>query len=450
MSLGIINAKARAKVFTTAFVKERIPFNKALKWTVNRDNVCCIHTSLAFRGKVIPFILPDIGEGTAEMQIKEWYIKEGDRVKQFDNICEVQSDKATVVITSRYSGIIRKIHYEVDDYAKVGTPLVDIYDEEDDKISPQSEAVEENKFDTVPRKTSDKQKTSAVKPLTTPAVRKIASDNNIDIGSIKGTGKDGRILKEDIFQHMEAEGLTYKENKKLPLEANDKIMPITGYKRTMVKTMTKSGKIPQFGYCDEVRMDALISLRKKIKEIPQYENVTYLPFMIKALSRALMSHPELNAVVPDDVDSVIYKGSHNIGVAVDTQNGLVVPNIKNVQAKDVLEVSSELNRLTALAHQQKLRPSDINGGTFTLSNIGAIGGTYTKPLLLPPEVAIGGFGRIQVIPKYTETGDIVKGHVMHVSWSADHRVIDGALLARFSNLWRSFIENPEMMIPKLK
>lgn len=206
---------------------------------------------------MIPFLLSDIGEGIAEVQIKEWYVKEGDAVKEFDEICEVQSDKATVTITSRYDGVIRKIYYEVDDFAKVGNPLVDIYDEnaEDegnelslDETSPQVEVAV--------KRTSDKIKTHDIKPLITPAVRKIASDSNIDIATIKGSGKDGRILKEDVLQHLE--GITSNEEKNLSVEADDKTVRVTGYKRAMVKTMTKSGEIPQFGYCDEIRMDALV------------------------------------------------------------------------------------------------------------------------------------------------------------------------------------------------
>ncbi|XP_065896007.1 lipoamide acyltransferase component of branched-chain alpha-keto acid dehydrogenase complex, mitochondrial-like [Dysidea avara] len=433
------------KLLTAACTKTKAPFS-ALMFTANQHKASCIHTSsIALKGKVIPFLLSDIGEGLAEVQIKEWYVKEGDVVKQFDDICEAQSDKATVVITSRYDGIIHKIYNEVDDFVKVGSPLVDIFDEnaeEKDTVKQQTK-VEESKV-----KTTEKKKTATAKPLVTPAVRKIASDNNIDITSIKGSGKDGRVLKEDVLWHMKGDRSI--EDETSQAEANDEIVQVTGYRRAMVKTMTKSGSVPQFGYCDEVRMDAVMRLREKIKEMPQYSKMTFMPFMIKALSHALMSYPELNAIVSDIADYITYKASHNIGVAVDTQGGLIVPNIKHVQAKNILEVSKELKRLTDLAHQGKLGPDDTNGGTFTISNIGNIGGTYTKPLLLPPEVAIGGFGRILPVPKYSETGEIVKGYVMNVSWSADHRVIDGALLARFSNLWRSYLESPELLILDLK
>lgn len=434
------------------------------------------HTSSVFNGKIVPFILSDIGEGIAEVQVKEWFIKEGDVVKQFDNVCEVQSDKAAVVITSRYDGVVRKVHYEVDDIAKVGQPLVDIEVEEEEgdttsmgEQSGPSVVQNEVQATTVAQPAippaSATAATTSRKPQATPAVRRIASEHNVDISKVTGTGKDGRILKEDVMRYLDmieapppapstpvAAPSTSTPIAKVTILTEDKVVPVKGYKRTMVRTMTQSGEIPQFGYCDEINMNAIVKLRQQVKEDLSQRgmNFTYMPLLIKALSHALSSYPMLNAIAAADASSIIYKASHNIGVAVDTQDGLVVPNIKSVQTKSVIEVSDELNRLTELAHQGKLGPSDISGGTFSLSNIGAVGGTYARPMLLPPEVAIGAFGKIQLLPRYMEEGELRPSHVMHVSWSADHRLVDGATMARFSNLWKSFVENPARLMLELK
>ncbi|XP_065905248.1 lipoamide acyltransferase component of branched-chain alpha-keto acid dehydrogenase complex, mitochondrial-like [Dysidea avara] len=434
------------------------------------------HTNPVISGKVIPFNLSDIGEGIAEVQVLEWYVKEGDVVKQFDKICEVQSDKAAVEITSRYDGVVRKIHYEVDDIAKVGNPLVDIELEDDDSAIVIGSSGKDTSSDAAQSKVgvapapvaSPAAMATGNKVQATPAVRRIANEHNINISEVTGTGKDGRVLKEDVLRHLEmlkapapsatpSPAATPTDTSpitmpKVAILTEDRTITIKGYKRTMVKTMTQSGEIPQFGYCDEINMDALVRLRQRVKEDFEQQGMkfTYMPLLIKALSHALSSFPMLNAVAAADASSITYKASRNIGIAIDTQDGLVVPNIKSVQAKSVLEVSDDMNRLTDLAHRGKLGPLDLTGGTFSISNIGAIGGTYARPMLLPPEVAIGAFGKIHVLPRFTDDGDVRPAHVMHVSWSADHRLVDGATVARFSNLWRSFVENPAKLALELK
>ena len=150
--------------------------------------------------------------------------------------------------------------------------------------------------------------------------------------------------------------------------------------------------------------------------------------------------------------SVIFiaQGSHNIGIAVDTPNGLVVPNIKQVQSLSLMDIAVELTRLMTLAKENKLSSNDLSGGTITLSNVGVIGGTYTSPVLVSPEVCIGAVGRVQKVPRYDEHGNVVPVHIMNVSWSADHRVIDGATIANFGNVFKHYIESPESMLLYLK
>ncbi|XP_042561877.1 lipoamide acyltransferase component of branched-chain alpha-keto acid dehydrogenase complex, mitochondrial-like isoform X2 [Clupea harengus] len=438
-------------------------------------------TTYRSNGQILPFKLSDIGEGIREVIVKEWYVKEGDKVSQFDSICEVQSDKASVTITSRYDGVIRKLYYGVEDTALVGTPLVDI---ETDRTqgSPEEDVVETPAVS----HQHTHQEIKGHKTQATPAVRRLAIENNIKLSEVVGTGKDGRILKEDILNFLAKQTgaiLPYEGDQQVPTPAvrttasvtskpdkapvttyptaaaprpvftgKDRTEPLKGIQKAMVKIMTAALKIPPFGYCDEVDLTQLVKLRMQLKGLAESRGVklSYMPFFIKAASLGLLHFPMLNASVDEGCQNITYKASHNIGLAMDTPQGLIVPNVKSVQTLSVYDIAVELNRLQNLGASGQLGTADLTGGTFTLSNIGSIGGTYAKPVILPPEVAIGALGKMQVLPRFDAQGDIAKAHIMSVSWSADHRVVDGATMCRFSNLWRSYLENPASMVLDLK
>lgn len=196
-------------------------------------------------------------------------------------------------------------------------------------------------------------------------------------------------------------------------------------------------------------MDNLMSARAILKPLAEKfgaAKFTLMPFKIKAASLALSEFPILNSSVAADGTSYTVKGSHNIGLAMDTPTGLLVPNVKDVQNKSLLEIAHELARLQKDAAAGKLGMADLKGGTFSLSNIGNLGGTYTGPVINLPEVAIAGLGKARPSPRYDEAGNLVKTTVMQVSWSADHRIIDGATMARFSNAWIGYLENPVTML----
>lgn len=304
----------------------------------------------------------------------------------------------------------------------------------------------------------------------------MAQQYNIDLGEIQGTGKEGRVLKEDIINYIEGEKGTQTSTSKpasppCPVKAKpqtaspppppprpivpgegDKTVPFTGFTKAMTKSMSRALQIPHFSYKDEIDMTELVTLRKRVKKEAESQEVklSYMPFMVKAASLALSEYPILNSSVDTEKETILYKSSHNIGVAMDTPIGLIVPNIKGVQNLSVVEVARELNRLQSLASMGKLAESDLKDGTFTLSNIGTIGGTYASPVIMPPEVAIGALGRIQVLPRFDYEGNVVKASIMNISWSADHRVIDGATMARFGNKWKNFLENPASMVLYMK
>lgn len=217
----------------------------------------------------------------------------------------------------------------------------------------------------------------------------------------------------------------------------------------MVQKMNESNKVPTFGYGDEVDVSELVLLRASLKAECKELGVklNYLPFILKATSIALMEYPMLNATVDDaECTSFTYRADHNISIAVDTPNGLIVPNIKKVQERTILGIAQELENISSRARSNKITNNDLTGGTFSLSNIGAIGGTYCRPILFVPEVCIGALGKFQALPRFDSEGNVVRREIMAVSWSADHRVIDGATMARFSNRWRYMLETPASML----
>ncbi|KAK3927737.1 Lipoamide acyltransferase component of branched-chain alpha-keto acid dehydrogenase complex, mitochondrial [Frankliniella fusca] len=466
MSIVGFNSIYKDGQFTSANVKRFLP-------VLHRNITCTSGRSLCYADQLIrrkfhsttflcdvtPFILSDIGEGITEVTVKEWFVKVGDKVAQFDNICEVQSDKASVTITSRYDGVIAKLHYEVDEIAKVGLPLVDIQVEGGGSVS------SSNVADVAPSVNDDEIKENPVlanreKALATPAVRRIAGEHKIELSSVKGTGKGGRVMKEDILAFIGGTSTSKKPeptvastlaNARYPsqsiqstISGVDKTVPITGYTKTMVKTMTAANLVPHFVYSDELDVGPLIELRMQLKQPAEKRSIklTYMPFFIKAISLALSHFPILNSSVNNECTEVTYKARHNIGFALDTSNGLVVPNIKDVQSLQLFDIAAETNRLIEAGRTGSLLPKDVTGGTFSLSNIGSIGGTYMKPVLLVPEVAIGALGRFQKLPRFGKNGAVEESNVMCVSWAADHRIVDGATVARFSNMFKELIENP--------
>lgn len=440
-----------------------LPKTSRLAFGVNRG----FRTHHPVLEPIKPFLLTDIGEGIAEVEVLKVAVKEGDTINEFDPVCEVQSDKATVEITSRFSGTVKKVHYNVGDIAIVGKPLIDIdtpdADAEDipapdtptentqSKATPQPEAV--------PSSTPAVTVETSGKVLATPAVRRIARENNVDLARVPATGKGGRVLKGDILRFLK-EGPTEVSSQPDTLQsrpqseaaAEDQVVPVRGLMRTMIKTMTAATAVPHFGLDEEVEMDRLMEVRTGLKGMAQERSVklTFMPFFIKAASLALKQYPILNSQLSNDQQTVVYKGAHNIGVAMDTPSGLIVPNIKDVQRLSIMEVAGELNRLQQLGKEGKLGTQDLTGGTFTISNIGVIGGTYARPVVNLPEVCIGAVGSIRKMPRFAEDGSVVPRSIMCVSWSADHRIIDGATMGRFSNAFKRYLEDPNSMLVDMK
>ncbi|KAL3090884.1 hypothetical protein niasHS_007259 [Heterodera schachtii] len=426
--------------------------------------------------KLVQFNLSDIGEGIAEVQVKEWHVKEGDSIAEFDELCSVQSDKASVTITSRYNGKIKKMYYQPDEIAKVGLPLVDI--EIAELSSEEEKEAPANVLPTLKTDAPSSLLPQSPKVIASPAVRRLIREYGIDTVGLTGSGRDGRILKEDILKLADVPPPTsfgkspgsvtafHSRDKPSGVEiddesssdsdndsANEHRIPIRGYMRTMVRTMTEALRIPHFVYSDEIVADHLVELKKHLAPIAAQKGLSKLSFMpifVKATSLALTKFPRLNASFDPSNEQLILKRSHNISLAIDTPDGLAVPNIKNCHKKTIWEIASDFEKLCSRAREGRLSLEDLSGGTFALSNVGSIGGTYMSPLLLPPQLVIGAIGSIRKIPRFDENGNLVATHVVTFSWSADHRVVDGATLARFSNCLKEFLEQPETMLAELR
>lgn len=344
--------------------------------------------------KVIPFLLADIGEGIAEVELLQWYVDVGDHVSQFDRICEVQSDKATVEITSRYDGVITNLDGAAGDMISVGSPLLHIavaaeegergteekvsttlnnVDDETDRLHIPSL---ESKFDISSDKTDDESsatmKTTSAKVLTTPAVRKLAMDYDLDLGNIVGTGPKGRILKADVKKLLKDGGILDEDDAvssttaQQPMQdavVEDKVVEIKGYNRLMVKSMTASLEIPHMCYSDEINMNALLQCRQELKPLAESHGIrlSLLPFAIKAASLAMKEYPVVNSTLNVQEYKLTYRASHNIGVAMDTPRGLAVPVVKECQNLSVMEIAMELERLKKLVGYEKLC---LVGNTF--------------------------------------------------------------------------------------
>lgn len=290
--------------------------------------------------------------------------------------------------------------------------------------------------------------------------------HDIDIKDVEGTGKGGRVLKEDVQSYLTSRVSSAPVLPSAPTTqhapARDKVVLLTPTEMQMFRVMTQALSIPHLGYTHAVDFTALSSLRRKSNEQMEasaemygdtISKLTPLPFIMKALSQAFLQHPKLNAHLDTETNpqkaQLLMRSSHNFGIAVDTPNGLLVPVVKDVQSRSILSISAEVKRLSILAKEGRLSPSDMQRATFTVSNIGSIGGSVVSPIILPPTVAIVAVGKVEDVPVFLERNNergeasIVKRKKAVLSWSADHRVLDGASVARCAELVGKILENIE-------
>ncbi len=408
------------------------------------------------------FILPDIGEGIVECEIVEWLIKEGDVLAEDQPVCDVMTDKALVQIPAKYAGKVVKLHYAKGEIAKVHSPL---FQQEIAGTSTSAAAVVAAPV-AAPVCAAKAASVAAApagngKALASPAVRRLARELSIDLSLVPGSGDKGRVYKDDVKAYANGgASAAVAKAEATPVKAaataavvtstgGSRVEPIKGIKAAMARQMQDSvSTIPHFTYCEEIDLTELIALRSQLKDqyAKQGIKLTLMPFFMKAMSLAMKQFPIMNSQVNSDCTELTYFDDHNIGIAVDSKVGLLVPNIKGCQNKSIVQIAQELTKLTDAAREGRVSPAELKGGTITISNIGAIGGTVATPIINKPEVAIVALGKTQLLPRFNAKGEVEGRSLMQISWSGDHRVIDGGTIARFTNLWKSYLEQPSSML----
>ncbi|SER00597.1 dihydrolipoamide acetyltransferase family protein [Piscibacillus halophilus] len=428
------------------------------------------------------FKLPDIGEGIHEGEIAKWFVQKGEEVKEDDVLCEVQNDKAVVEIPSPVEGTVLEVLVDEGETAVVGDVIIKIdaegYESENGEDSDQEE---ESKEEESKQEKQDEQKEESPKTdssesetdeaddkrvIAMPSVRKYARDNDVDIRKVQGSGKNGRILKEDIDQYLdggqpqeqaqeadatEATEAKEQESAKQTVPAGDypeTREKISGIRKAIAKAMVKSKHTaPHVTLMDEVDVTELVNHRKKFKEIAAEQDIklTYLPYVVKALVSTLKKYPVLNTSFDDDTEEIIQKHYYNIGIAADTDKGLLVPVVKDADRKSIFEISGEVNELATKARDGKLSSEEMKGASCSITNIGSAGGQWFTPVINHPEVAILGIGRIGEKPVVRD-GEVVVAPVLAISLSFDHRMIDGATAQHAMNHVKRLLNDPQLIM----
>jgi pyruvate dehydrogenase E2 component (dihydrolipoamide acetyltransferase) len=453
------------------------------------------------------FRLPDIGEGIHEGEIVKWFVAAGDTIGEDDILCEIQNDKAVVEIPSPVAGKVEEVLVGEGTVATVGEILIRIDapgyedlkfkgDHEDEpktqeKTEAQVQATAEDGQEVkkeasteakelAPEKVVDEPTKVPAKAdkdlngrvISMPSVRKFARDNDVEISQVSGSGKNGRIMKEDIEEFMNggqssevtSQALVAANEEKPAEEKIEKtaksVAPVlegefpetrekmSGIRKAIAKAMVHSKHTaPHVTLMDEVDVTELVAHRKKFKDLAAEKNVklTYLPYVVKALVSTLRDFPDFNRSLDDEAGEIIQKHYFNIGIAADTEKGLLVPVIKHADRKSVFAISDEINTLAGKARDGKLSPSEMKGASCSITNIGSAGGQWFTPVINHPEVAILGIGRIAEKP-VIKNGEIVAAPVLALSLSFDHRMIDGATAQHALNNIKRLLSNPELLL----
>ncbi|HLC69379.1 MAG TPA: dihydrolipoamide acetyltransferase family protein [Candidatus Bilamarchaeaceae archaeon] len=413
------------------------------------------------------FKLPDLGEGIHEGEIKKWLVKEGDKVEADQPLAELETDKAVVEMPSPKAGVILKTFGKEGEKVKVGQilivigaegekwgekaaeekPIEPIHEEEPAKPPATSQPV------AVPRSPTPPTEPGHV--LATPRVRKLARETGVDISTVKGTGPGGRVTEEDVQKAAKGEtapaaAVAAPATQKTPIiiEGEVERIPFKGVRRKVAEHMVTSMQTAMHvTHMDEVDVTDLAKVREQEKEKAKTQGVhlTYLPFIVKAAVVALKEFPYFNASLDEEKQEMVLKKYYNIGIAVDTDEGLMVPVVKNVQQKNMIDIAREITEMAERARTRKIALEELRGGSFTITNIGSIGGNYATPIINYPEVAILGVYRMYDKPIVKE-GQITIRKVLNLSVTFDHRVIDGAMAARFMNTIKKHLEDPGLLL----
>ncbi len=411
------------------------------------------------------FRLPDLGEGIAEGELIKWLVKEGDKVDEHQPIVELETDKAVVQVPSPKSGTVLKLNGSPGDKIRVGDVLC-VIGESGEKIAKVSapvqkapakktsttvigqleEAPEEEEKKVVP--ITPKKVAEAVVAVL-PAVRKLAQEMGVDISKVQGSGTGGRITEDDVRRGA---GKTVKETKapSVTFEQFGRVLriPLKGIRKAIAENMSRSlstaAHVTHMDYADVTK---LADFREKEKEEAEKKGVhlTFLPFIVKACVLGLKEFPFVNSSLDDEKQEIVIRQYYNIGIAVDTQAGLMVPVVHNANEKTIIEIARDIWRTAELARTREIQLKDLQGGTFTITNIGSLGGVWATPVINWPECAILALGKISEQPVVID-GKVVIRKILPMSLSFDHRIIDGAMAAKFVSEIKRHLEDPDALL----
>ncbi|MEM0121600.1 MAG: dihydrolipoamide acetyltransferase family protein [Thermoprotei archaeon] len=413
------------------------------------------------------FKLPDIGEGISEGEIVKWHVKEGEMVREEQPLVEVMTDKVTVTIPSPVSGRVSEILAREGEKVKVGQVLVRLATDggHPTQAAPSVAQPIPESVSSQPQAQAPQAEGGQRRILAPPAVRKLARDLGVDISKVVGTGEGGRITELDVRNYanqikMQAapQGGAAIEavQPKLPSEAKpypfadrlEERVPLRGLRRTIADRMVKSMyTIPHVTHFDEVDATTLSRLRELLKPAAEKKGIklTYLPFIVKALCVALKEYPYINASLDDEKHEIVLKKYYNIGIATAVPEGLVVPVVHDADKKNLFEVAEEIARLSEAARQNKLTLEDVRGSTFSVTNIGSIGGVSATPIINYPEVGI--LGVYRMVKKPVVVGEsIVVREILPITLTFDHRVLDGAVAASFVGRLKQILESMDELV----
>ncbi len=415
------------------------------------------------------FRLPELGEGVYEAELVSWLVKPGDAVKRGQNLMEVLTDKATMEVPAPFAGIISELNTEPGQKVKVGDVVLS-YDragqaggdgstaaavrtapeltealgaKAPSSVGGQRTTSEGNHVQAPPASASGR----AVKAA--PSVRLMARSLGIDLTRIPGSGPGGRVLVEDLQRQMAPSESAKPQAAKPDYGRPGTRIKLHGLRRVIAENMVRSKQtIPHYSYVDECDVTDLVKLRDSLKDLTRQQGVklTYLAFIVKAVANALKQVPIVNSSLDDKAEEIILHDQYHIGVAVAAPQGLIVPVVRDANRKDVFEIARDIDRLSTAARTNKARRDDLMGGTFTVTSIGNIGGLFSTPVINPPQVGILGIGKIVKRPVFDDAGQVRGADMMYLSFSFDHRVLDGAVGAAFGNVVAEQLQRPATLL----
>lgn len=399
------------------------------------------------------FKLPDLGEGVTEAEVDRWLVNEGDVIAEDDPLVEVITDKATAEIPSPFEGVVARIHVQAGDVVPVGTVLVSI--EATGQAAPGNGGAGEGAeaavaaTETIAAPVGRAAETPAngdggggVKAM--PPVRKLARELGVDLERVAGTGPGGRVTRADV--EAAAGPSAASPTPATPPPVEERREPLRGVRRVIAERMSEAHRVvPPVTHVEECDVTELDATRKLANErSPDAPRLTYVPFIVKAVTTSLKEYPALNASLDEDAGEIVYHDRYDIGVAVDTPAGLMVPTVRNADKKRLRELAAEIDRLATAARDGRLSADELKGSTFTVTSPGPFGGLMATPIVFHPQAAILGVHRATDRPVVRD-GQIVIRKMMNLSITFDHRVLDGMTAAKFVLNVVRLLEHPAVL-----